>query len=66
MSGDYTTLPVEEKWVPYQRTRLPYSFKQIQGISNFSKYQLDEPVLIEDTPFPPYTTTIGNGVTFST
>lgn len=51
MSDHYATLPVEGRWVPYLRTRLPYSFKRIQEIKASRRYQLDEPFLTEDTPF---------------
>ena len=51
MGGDYTTLPIEDGWVDYLRTRLPYSFKRIQEIQTPRGYQLDEPFLIASTPF---------------
>lgn len=51
MTDDYNTLPVEDSWVAYIRTRLPYSFKRIQAMNRHSWYQLNDPELLQDAPF---------------
>ena len=50
-ANTYATLPPEDTWVEYLRTRLPYSFKRVEEIPSRRRYRLDEPELIQDAPF---------------
>ena len=43
---NYFALPVEESWVGYLRTRLPYSFKRIE-VKGKDSYSLAEPTMEE-------------------